>query len=128
MILETVPVLPSTRQNAHQVINPTSRHYAGALGSRGGRFSEPGSFFTFEVTPADTEGIQLAYEMGLRAGKAGQVVVLICYLPVSVMRQLEGASLVRTDPIPGVRVPETVFKPGAFERINQTAKWKIIKP
>jgi hypothetical protein len=31
MILETVPVLPSTRQNAHQVINPTSRHYAGAL-------------------------------------------------------------------------------------------------
>jgi|HubBroStandDraft_6_1064221.scaffolds.fasta_scaffold87267_3 hypothetical protein len=32
MIFETVPVLPSTRQNAHQVINPTSRHYAEALG------------------------------------------------------------------------------------------------
>ncbi len=32
MILETVPVLPSTRQNAHQAINPTSRHYAEALG------------------------------------------------------------------------------------------------
>ena len=31
MILETVPVLPSTRQNAHQAINPTSRHYAEAL-------------------------------------------------------------------------------------------------
>jgi hypothetical protein len=31
MILETVPVLPSTRQNAHQVINPTSRHYAEAV-------------------------------------------------------------------------------------------------
>jgi hypothetical protein len=31
MILETVPVLPSTRQNAHQVINPTSRDYAEAL-------------------------------------------------------------------------------------------------
>ncbi|MGC1285239.1 MAG: hypothetical protein WA895_20040 [Streptosporangiaceae bacterium] len=33
MILETVPVLPSTRQNAHQAINPTSRHYAEALPS-----------------------------------------------------------------------------------------------
>jgi hypothetical protein len=32
MILETVPVLPSTRQNAHQTINPTSRHYAEAVG------------------------------------------------------------------------------------------------
>jgi len=32
MILETVPVLPSTRQNAHHVINPTSRNYAEALG------------------------------------------------------------------------------------------------
>jgi hypothetical protein len=31
MILETVPVLPSTRQNAQQAINPTSRHYAEAL-------------------------------------------------------------------------------------------------
>jgi len=31
MILETVPVLPSTRQNAHQTINPTSRHYAEAV-------------------------------------------------------------------------------------------------
>jgi hypothetical protein len=31
MILETVPVLPSTRQNAHHVINPTSRNYADAL-------------------------------------------------------------------------------------------------
>jgi hypothetical protein len=31
MILETVPVLPSTRQNAHQVINRTSRHYAEAM-------------------------------------------------------------------------------------------------
>jgi len=32
MILETVPVLPSKRQNVHQVVNRTSRHYAGALG------------------------------------------------------------------------------------------------
>ena len=31
MILETVPVLPSTRQNAHQAINRTPRHYAEAL-------------------------------------------------------------------------------------------------
>src|ERR1039457_787531 len=31
MILETVPVLLSTRQNAHPAINRTSRHYAGAL-------------------------------------------------------------------------------------------------
>jgi hypothetical protein len=36
MILETVPALPSTRQNAHQVINPTSRHYAGTLPTRAG--------------------------------------------------------------------------------------------
>jgi len=34
MILETVPILPSTRQNAHQIIDPTSRHYAEALPRR----------------------------------------------------------------------------------------------
>jgi hypothetical protein len=31
MVLETVPVRPSKRKNVHQVINRTSRHYAGAL-------------------------------------------------------------------------------------------------
>ena len=31
MILETVPAQPSKRQNVHQAINRTSRHYAGAL-------------------------------------------------------------------------------------------------
>jgi hypothetical protein len=32
MILETVPVPPPKCQNVHQVINRTSRHYAGTLG------------------------------------------------------------------------------------------------
>jgi hypothetical protein len=30
----------------------------------GGRYAQRGSFFSFEVTPANTEGLQLAYEMG----------------------------------------------------------------
>jgi hypothetical protein len=35
MILGTVPAPPPIRQNAHQAINRTSRHYAGALGALG---------------------------------------------------------------------------------------------
>ena len=35
MILEAVPVLLPKRQNVHQVINRTSRHYAGALPATG---------------------------------------------------------------------------------------------
>ena len=35
MILGTVPAPPPIRQNAHQAINRTSRHYAGALGGTG---------------------------------------------------------------------------------------------
>jgi hypothetical protein len=31
MIMEAVPVPASARQDAHQAINRTSRHYAGAL-------------------------------------------------------------------------------------------------
>jgi hypothetical protein len=64
--------------------------------------------------------------MGLKQG--GECVVLICRLPTSTVSELENAGLVRTGSIPGVSIPETVFSPGAFARINAEATWQMIKP
>jgi hypothetical protein len=54
--------------------------------------------------------------------------VLVCRLPASTVSELEKAGLARTGSIPGMGVPETVFSPGAFSRINQEAQWQLIKP
>ncbi len=40
MILGTVPAPPPIRQNAHQAINRTSRHYAEALAPTGGKVGQ----------------------------------------------------------------------------------------
>jgi hypothetical protein len=64
--------------------------------------------------------------MGLRQG--GQCVVLVCRLPASTVGELEREGLASTRSIPGVSVPETVFKPQAFARINREATWELLKP
>jgi RHS repeat-associated protein len=98
--------------------------------SLGGRYSAKGSFFTFEINPEQTEGLQLAYEMGSRhASATGEAcVVVVCSIPKSTFDELEEAGLVRVSTIPGTDVPETVFDPGAFGRINAEAIWQVIKP
>lgn len=92
----------------------------------GGRYSRPGAFHTFEVSPSTSEGLQLAYEMGLRHGD--DCVVLVCRLPASTVDDLTSAGLTRVESIPGTNIPQTVFLPGAFPRISQEAVWQLIKP
>jgi hypothetical protein len=60
--------------------------------------------------------------------RPGTCVVLICHLPASTVGELEDAGLVRTEPIPGVSTPQTVFSPGAFARVNEEATGEVLKP
>jgi len=113
-------------ENAQSILNNGLNEGAARAASSGGRYAQRGSFFSFEVTPSNTEGLQLAYEMGLK--QEGECVVLVCRLPASTVSELENAGLVRTGAIPGVSIPETVFSPGAFARINDEATWQLIKP
>jgi hypothetical protein len=68
----------------------------------------------------------LAYEMGLRHGD--DACVVICRLPGSTYDDLVRQGHVVVEPIPGVSIPQTVFRPGAFPTINRDAIWQIIKP
>ena len=99
---------------------------AAASASSGGQFAQPGSFFAFAIAPGDTEGIQLAYEMGLRHGD--DVCVLVGTIPQSTYDDLARAGFVNVSPLPGVQIPEVVFSPEAFEQINRDAVWQLVKP
>ncbi|MEV6868092.1 DNRLRE domain-containing protein [Streptosporangium subroseum] len=94
--------------------------------TRGGQYSQPGSFFTFEIDKRNPgEALQLAYEMGLRQGDC---VVLVCSLPIGVVDGIAEAGQMTTGRLPGVNILETVFHPGAFGRINASATWQLVKP
>jgi hypothetical protein len=114
-------------ENAQHIMSNGLDEAAARAASTGGRYAQRGAFFSFEVSPSAQEGVQLAYEMGLKRGTS-QCVVLICRLPASTVSQLEKEGLVRTGSIPGVDLPETVFSPAAFSRINRVAEWKLLKP
>jgi hypothetical protein len=114
-------------ENAQNIMSNGLDEGAARAASTGGRYAQRGAFLAFEVPLTEQEGVQLAYEMGFRKG-ASQCVVLICRLSALTVSQLEKDGLVRTGSIPGVGLPETVFSSAAFDRINQVAEWKLLKP
>jgi RHS repeat-associated protein len=112
--------------NAQSILDVGVNKDLAIAASRRGEYAEPGSFFTFAVSHEDQGGIQYAYEMGLRQGE--DCVVLVCKIPESTFSDLVDAGLVRETPLPGLPIPETVFSPGAFDRINAEASWQLIEP
>lgn len=112
--------------SATSIVNGGLDEAGGAAASAGGRYASPGSFHTFPISPTDTRGLQLAYEMGLRHGDDACVVV--CRIPQSTYDDLLRNGDVLIEPIPGVDVPQVVFGPDSFGPINQNAVWVILKP
>ena len=102
------------------IVNNGLNQEAAAGASLGGRYAQPGAFFTFEVSAANKEGLQLAAEFGAR--RTGQTCVLVCRMPASLFDELVAQELVRVGPIPGTSLPETVFQPGAFPKINEALR------
>lgn len=106
------------REHAEQILRyglsfeASQRHQ---VGSRA-----PGSFFTVRVDPAEPEAaLETAAFWGSR--HAGEVCVLICRLPVGLVRRLERQrSLVHT-----AGPSQSVFFPRSFDAINREAQWYI---
>jgi len=94
--------------------------------NHGGSMNRPGSFHTFAVSPSDTRGLQDAYLMGGRG--IDDCIVLVCSIPQSTYDDLVATGDVIVQPLPGAPIPQTVFGPGAFDRINEVATWQQIKP
>jgi len=111
--------------SAQSIVGSGLDEAAGIGSSAGGVYSRPGSYHTFAVSPGDTSGLQLAYEMGMRHGD--DVCVVVCRLPGAVYDDLVTQGQVIVESIPGVSAPQTVFSPGAFATINREAIWEIIK-
>ena len=93
---------------------------AAKAASRGGLYAQRGAFFTFEVSAANKEGMQLAADLGAR--QSGRTCVIVCRMPASLFDELTAQELVRVGPIPGTSLPETVFQPGAFPKLNEALR------
>jgi hypothetical protein len=73
------------------------------------------------------QAIELAYEMGLRQSR--NAVIAVLRLPASAYDELANAGYIRTGQVPGVEIPETVFLPPGFDRINDEGCWpQIVDP
>jgi RHS repeat-associated protein len=118
----------TTPASAESITTGGLNEAAGRDLTTGGRYAQPGAFHTFEVTPTRTEGLQVAYEMGLKNDQTGSVVTIL-RLPASTFDALAAEGHVRVESIPGVDIPQTVFLPGGFPRINLEGRWlPILKP
>ncbi|MFC5748433.1 RHS repeat-associated core domain-containing protein [Actinomadura rugatobispora] len=85
-----------------------------------------GSFHTFKLDPAEpVANIQQAHFWGQRVNVGqGEVCVIVCRLPRSVVDELEEGRLL----LPGGIEGEWVFKPGAFDVINRYRDdWEYIR-
>ena len=91
---------------------------------------EPGSFFTHQLGPPDNPGPGLQEAANWAGPRYGnEIGILIMTIPKSVYQDLEIQGLVRTGAVPGGTPdmpPETIFKPEAFDVINQHAKWQVL--
>jgi RHS repeat-associated protein len=97
---------------------------AAKAASKGGTGLEPGSFFAHEIGPpgAPGEGLQLAYEWGLRHTPNPHVV--IGEIPRSLADELIKTGGLRELPLAGSGgVPQFVFDPKSFDVVNQHVKW-----
>jgi hypothetical protein len=80
----------------------------------------PGSFFTVRVDSAQpAAALETAAFWGSR--HEGEVCVLICRLPIGLVRRMERQKLL----VHTVGPTQSVFFPRAFDTINRTAQWYI---
>lgn len=96
---------------------------AAAAASRGGTALERGSFFAHPLGPpsAPGEGLQLAYEWGLR--HSPNPAVVIGELPMSVVNELIANEQLAVLPLEGSTLPQLVFSPSAFTTVNSSVTW-----
>jgi len=82
---------------------------------------EPGSFFTIRIDPSDpSEALSTAAFWAKRHD--GPLGVLICRLPRSVVRNLEGSgALIHT-----VGPTQSIFRPASFDTVNRDAEWIVV--
>ncbi|MEU7519467.1 polymorphic toxin-type HINT domain-containing protein [Kitasatospora aureofaciens] len=85
----------------------------------------PGSFYAIQVDQADrAAAVETAAYWGSRHAAKGDVCVLICRLPKSVVQDLESRGhLINLE-----KPTQSIFSPEAFEAINQHATWPHIIP
>lgn len=91
--------------------------------SLGGTALENGSFFAHPLGPpsAPGEGLQLAYEWGLRHSPSPAVV--IGRIPGSTAQRLIARGQLQILPLTGAGVPQLVFSPGSFSEVNASVTW-----
>jgi RHS repeat-associated protein len=110
-------------ESAESVVKGLSAE-AAAANTKGGTALAPGSFFAHEIGPASApgEGLQLAYEWGLRHSPTPAVV--IGELPGAVAKKLLKSGGLRVLDVPGMQgIPQLVFDPKAFKTVNDNVKW-----
>jgi len=92
--------------------------------TKGGTALTPGSFFAHPIgAPSHPgEGLQLAYEWGLRHSPTPAVV--IGELPGPVVQELLKSGGLRVLDVPGMPgVQQLVFNPSGFGVVNENVKW-----
>ena len=96
---------------------------ATAAASAGGTALPRGSFFAHEIGPpgAPGPGLQLAYEWGLRHSPTPAV--MIGQIPRSVATSLIKSGALRILRLEGAPIPQLVFDPSSFRRVNASVQW-----
>jgi RHS repeat-associated protein len=93
---------------------------AAAAASLGGTALERGSFFAMETVG---EGLQIAYEMGIRQNP--NPAVMIGQIPMNVAESLMESGQLRSLPFTGAPpgVEQLVFSPASFATFNDNVQW-----
>ena len=109
-------------ESASSVVNGLDAQ-AASDASLGGTALENGSFFAHPVGPpsAPGEGLQLAYEWGLRHSASPAVV--IGRIPGATAQRLIANGQLQILSLPGTSVPQLVFSPSSFAEVNSSVTW-----
>ncbi len=94
--------------------------------ANGGSLNKPGSFFTHRVTSSVDDGVQSAYEYGLRVDPESPSSVLVGRLPKSTYDDLVERGLVTTRNTGEGMPDETIFHPDSFDILNRDMNWLAI--
>lgn len=99
---------------------------AARANANGSSLNQPGSFFTHQISGPTDDGIQSAYEWGLRVDPNSPSSVLIGRLPKASYDSLVDQGLVTVrntgEGVPG----ETIFHPDSFPTLNRDMQWLTI--
>lgn len=99
---------------------------AARANANGGSLNRPGSFYAHQIAGPADDGVQSAYEWGMRVDPDSPASVLIGRLPKSTYNDLVDQGLVTVRPV-GEGVPdETIFHPDSFPILNRDMEWLTI--